>query len=1720
MRAGYTKSKKLFSITLAFTLSLSLLCPMGHVRGETSSPIEKDARKAHSNALDIIHFGNIASEAAHDFEEKLSVSGVDDRAEAEYRGTDNKLAGGGLGHGLTYRYIKPSPDTNQSLDGKLEFKLKADTNKQNYLSIRLSGSQQGRGNLMLYGPDGDNSILNPHFGREFSELDNGYEDGAPFLGRYYYNTYLIPKDMVHADGTVRLSIMSTGKFSAYGNNTYGHQKENSKYIYSAATHTDPFYIPEDEFTGEKPSGAPAKSDTDTDAYTYLQLQSKELLELIMSWQIYGQAYEAFKTKNNEFLEGAVVTYTPLTELAKFNGASREAWAKKVTGQAINFQNWSPMMASEVFANAYMNEWSGEHYQSEEMLDRILKLYDFMARAQDSQGAWCVPTTGQNAYQWIGTALDGSGNRGTGETWPLLSLGTDAMVQTLLQLHHYILNSEDEIIKQRYFTLLDEKGDYDLDGVADMPRRTAYIEMFAKLRDYQFSPVKGDFYDPNTRAGTANQDFGFAYDANRLVQLLFDSMSLSDVSQPSDIDELYQVKDPTPYLHQLQYKLGEMVDGEKWFSDQGVGLEGGASHGGWAGEYGLLLLKVINAYAESAAGSPEVEDILGDQSVQAYETAKYFLRPSVTVDGVNVLISEMYGGSRNAANGQKIAYPIGGYTALERGSTGALRILLKYMEDNHAFGETFKQEIYQDRTPHVYTRVIELQEILNYYKQAEQLKQEMQQKGESLLLPMEDGHPDFAWADPDAQAVVFKNKGDQVYITFNYRRGNWKYNDFTRIHFTTDRIDRLANVAASSKGGTYIYEDRETHPEGKAYTHTRADGFSEVRYGKYAVGLNQSKDEARVGQTGKVYFLNTRGIKKAKDLISGKVYDAAGQEDIVVQVQPRQTVVLEIMKEEPVYNVTVTSVADDKVLKVDSIPASLGQAITVDAPQLDGYKLMDKTSVALTVSQEPSDNIVTFHYDKNSPPTFRENGVKGTEPDYQTRNLGQAEGHVELDDSGVPVAITSAGDNHFAPTFAYQEVTGDVQIEGRLETFETTKTDKEYFSLLLTDSIDLTKANYVQLRHFPNNNNILLVSHRANQGDTITGYWAGDMNNKKVPIDYRLIKAGNTIRYEFSLDGGKTYQKTSKPSIPFDMGNKLYAGAAMTTMNGVSNTAKLSSLTITSDDKVLAPFEKGKELRADLAADDLEGDDVTYRIHGLPEGAQWDEAAGQMDWVPDKPGSYMIKVQASDLYHQSPSVKTKEIIVGTSATDTIHVKESLDRVPLIRDIHIREGETASFVAKSEGASVQVSGDYPEAAEWEEGTWLWNTTNGDAGEYHAVITYQFDEALVTRLVKITVDEVQQGIDYDKDWKVQLSNLQPRQAVSGREFIFDVETLVPVDGFGLNVSVRELPQGATFENRTFRWRPGDGDVGSEQSIVFEITQPNGKKSTGTLIVNVVQGIKPASITLNRTELELGLSEQFKLEATVLPETADNRTVIWSSSNDKIATVDQKGRVTAIEKGQTQITAKTVSGNLSVTASVSVGQEQGASDGAPGQPILSSNEGHDNGLHDGNYEIKMNMWWGNNGTTFNLYEDDVMISSEKLPDQSPSAQETVIPVKGKRNGTYEYRAELVNRFGKSISKPLTVEVTDAAPAKPVLSRDNWDNDGDYTIRMDLWWGTNGLTYRLYENDVLVDEQMLNDTTPSSQTLETQISNKPPGMYEYVAELENPKGITRSEPVTVEVKK
>ncbi|MBU5591005.1 Ig-like domain-containing protein [Clostridium sp. MSJ-4] len=82
----------------------------------------------------------------------------------------------------------------------------------------------------------------------------------------------------------------------------------------------------------------------------------------------------------------------------------------------------------------------------------------------------------------------------------------------------------------------------------------------------------------------------------------------------------------------------------------------------------------------------------------------------------------------------------------------------------------------------------------------------------------------------------------------------------------------------------------------------------------------------------------------------------------------------------------------------------------------------------------------------------------------------------------------------------------------------------------------------------------------------------------------------------------------------------------------------------------------------------------------------------------------------------------------------------------------------------------------------------------------------------------------------------------------------------------------------------------------------------------------VPTAEISVNKTSMDLLEGSSEKLTATVLPEDAINKKIIWTSSDSSIATIDENGNVTAVKGGQAVITATVEGTTLTATCNVTV--------------------------------------------------------------------------------------------------------------------------------------------------------------------------------------------------------
>ena len=139
----------------------------------------------------------------------------------------------------------------------IEFTLKTDPEKQNYLTARLWGGDKGedKGRLLVYV---DGRQLGYAGAGDYSTL-NQVDEEAEAPGRFFYETVPLPPDLTKGKSSVIIKVVARGPRWVYGQSFDKFQKpftKETRGLYSFYTHTDGYFIPP---AVEKQGSAPKSS---------------------------------------------------------------------------------------------------------------------------------------------------------------------------------------------------------------------------------------------------------------------------------------------------------------------------------------------------------------------------------------------------------------------------------------------------------------------------------------------------------------------------------------------------------------------------------------------------------------------------------------------------------------------------------------------------------------------------------------------------------------------------------------------------------------------------------------------------------------------------------------------------------------------------------------------------------------------------------------------------------------------------------------------------------------------------------------------------------------------------------------------------------------------------------------------------------------------------------------------------------------------------------------------------------------------------------------------------------------------------------------------------------------------------------------------------------------------------------------------------------------------
>ena len=192
---------------------------------------------------------------------------------------------------------------------------------------------------------------------------------------------------------------------------------------------------------------------------------------------------------------------------------------------------------------------------------------------------------------------------------------------------------------------------------------------------------------------------------------------------------------------------------------------------------------------------------------------------------------------------------------------------------------------------------------------------------------------------------------------------------------------------------------------------------------------------------------------------------------------------------------------------------------------------------------------------------------------------------------------------------------------------------------------------------------------------------------------------------------------------------------------------------------------------------------------------------------------------------------------------------------------------------------------------------------AGE--ADITASVTDSEMSAVCKVTVKVTAKDITVPENLDVKLND-ENETAVEA--------TVSPADATDVEVSYASTDEAVATVDKGGKvqvLQPGECD------IVTTLTQEGEKVAEKKTHIKAFYEVE--SVTLDKTEGILTAGNAVTLNATVLPEEiADETIVTWTSSDEKIATVDENGKVTAIAAGEATITAN--AGEKSATYKLTV--------------------------------------------------------------------------------------------------------------------------------------------------------------------------------------------------------
>ena len=539
-----------------------------------------------------------------------------------------------------------------------------------------------------------------------------------------------------------------------------------------------------------------------------------------------------------------------------------------------------------------------------------------------------------------------------------------------------------------------------------------------------------------------------------------------------------------------------------------------------------------------------------------------------------------------------------------------------------------------------------------------------------------------------------------------------------------------------------------------------------------------------------------------------------------------------------------------------------------------------------------------------------------------------------------------------------------------------------------------------------------------------------------------------------------------------------------------------------------------------------------------------------DWSKDGTNHWHECTDA-DCPEQSESIKDKEAHVYTDDADTTcnvcgYVRTVTPEIVPVSQITLNKAETSISVGNSETLTATVA---PENATIKALTWASSdedvATVAPDGTVTAVkagaatiTATAADGSGKSAVCKVTVTgdttppahEHRYG-DWSKDgtnhWHECTDAACPNQSESIKDkeahvYDDDADTTCNVCGYVRTVTppAHEHRYGDWSKDGTNHWHEcTDNDCPNrEESIKDKAAHVYDDDADTTCnICGYVRTVTPeivpvSQITLNKAETSISVGNSETLTATVAPENAANKALIWASSDEDVATVAPDGTVTAVKAGAATITATAADGSgKSATCTVTVigGTTPSQPGGSTGGNTGGSSSDRDSS--DSNPVIKTETKNNTDGSTTKTEtrrdgsvtqtttgKDGSVTKTETKRDgssvtENKAADGSTGTVKTDKNGQTEAAAkasgkavEDAKKNGEAVKVPVEVEATRNSSTAPTVSIELPKGAGETKVEIPVSNVTPGTVAVLVHPDGT--EEILKDSIPTEDGIQLTV--------------------------------